>query len=391
MAGTRLRTMRRTLITTAALLAGLTALTACGSSSNSSASAKGLPDQIKLVAINPMTGPAAFAGLAANKGYELAIKEINDSDLLGGSKLKLEEVDTKGEAQEAASKLTTAISDKSIPAVFGSVLSQDALAMSPIAQKSQMPIMYTQAGSDGVVIGDYTWRATPLMGTYYSVIKKFIADNGYKSTGIIYTSVSPTLTDVATKTIPELGMKITKTIATSATTQDFAAPVQQILATKPDVVTVLLQGAANPSTMTALRQAGYTGKVLGNSAASAGNLDPAGAAGVGMVWPVDFNYEQKAASSQKFVAAYKAAYGEDPLNYAAEAYDAAYFVARAIAAADSTDRAAVKDAMVAESKKSFDGALGEGLTWKDGTIVLDGVVVEHTADGEKLLYEGSGQ
>jgi branched-chain amino acid transport system substrate-binding protein len=141
--------------------------------------------------------------------------------------------------------------------------------------------------------------------------------------------------------------------------------------------------------MTQLRQAGYTGKVLGNSGASAGNLKPAGADGAGMVWPADFNYQQTAASSQKFVTAYKAEYGEDPLNYAAEAYDAAYFLARSIAAADSTNRAAIKDAMKVESGKPMDGALGQGLTWSENTIKVPGVMIEWNGTSEDLLYEAS--
>ena len=66
-------------------------------------------------------------------------------------------------------------------------LQQQAVAQSPaLVQKSGLPIIYTQAGSDGVVIGDYTYRATPLMREYYPIIKKFIQDKGYKSVGIVY-------------------------------------------------------------------------------------------------------------------------------------------------------------------------------------------------------------
>src|SRR4029078_9709489 len=124
----------------------------------------------------------------------------------------------------------------------------------------------------------------------------------------------------------ELGMTVTGSVGVVGTTQDFSAPISQILSGKPDVVSILLVGASNPTAMKQLRQAGYTGDVLGNSGASAGNLKPAGADGAGMVWAVDFTFQQTAPSSQKFVAAYKAANGgEAPLNYAAEAYDAAWF------------------------------------------------------------------
>src|SRR5699024_8022456 len=182
----------------------------------------------------------------------------------------------------------------------------------------------------------------------------------------------------------------TKSVATTGTTQDFKAPIKQVLDTDPDVVAALVVGAEAPTVMTQLRQAGYDGPVLGNSGSSGGSLEPAGADGYGMLWPTDFHFDQSAKSSKDFVKAYRAEYdGEDPMNYAAEAYDAAWFVARSIAAAGSVDRDAIKDAMVEEGKKTFDGALGEDLSWKNNDIVIPGVVVENTADGEELLYEGS--
>lgn len=383
-------------VAAAALAVGtLLATAACGSDDGGNSSGDGLPDTIKLVSVNPTTGVVAFAGAAANKGYELAVKEINASDLLGGSKIKLEFADTKSEPQTAAQETSAAIADKDVAAIFGSVSSGEAVAMSPLLQKRGLPVVYTQAGSEGVVVGDYTYRATPLMSSYYPLVEKWLTEGEYKSVGVMYTQLTPTLVEVGSKTIPsiadDLGIDITTSIATPATTQDFSAPISQILNTEPDLVSALQVGASNVTVMTQLRQAGYDGKVLGNSGASAGNLKPAGDDAAGMVWPADFNFQQTAASSQKFVAAYKAEFGEDPLNYAAEAYDAAYFLARAIAAADSTDREAIKDALKDEAGKTMDGALGEGLTWTDGTINVPGVMIEWNGKSEDLLYEAGAE
>jgi branched-chain amino acid transport system substrate-binding protein len=394
---------RRRLALRSMVAAGaLITLAACssGSSGGSSGAATGgdtsnLPATIKVVSTNPTTGVVAFAGNAANKGYDLAVKEINEQKFLGNSTIQLEKADTKSTAATAAQVATTAIGDKSVAALFGSVSSNEAVAQSPLAQKAGVPIIYTQAGSDGVVIGDYTYRATPLMREYYPIIKKFIQEKGYKSVGIIYTQATPTLQNIGGQTLPaiakELGMTVTGSIGVQGTTQDYAAPISQILGGKPDVVSILLVGAQNPTAMKQLRQAGYTGDVLGNSGASAGNLKPAGADGAGMVWPVDFNYQQTAASSKKFVAAYKAANGgEDPLNYAAEAYDAAWFLAKSIKQAGSADRAKIKDARAVVAKEKFDGALGSGLTWVDQDLQVPGVVVRWNGEKEDLLYEATG-
>lgn len=380
----------------AALAAGVVlSLAACGggsSNSSSSGSSGGgaLPSTIKIVGSEPETGPAAFAGLSAEKGYKLAVKQINDQHFLGkNTTIDLSFQDTKGQIPTAAATISSALADKSVSAAFGSVSSQEAVAQSPIAQKGGLPIVYTQAGSDGVVIGNYTYRATPLMSSYYPLLKKYVQQNGWKTVGVIYTNASPTLVQVANESIPKLGLQVTKSVATTATTQDFSPAIQQVLDSHPDVVSILQVGAANPTAMTQLRQAGYTGPVLGNSGASAGNLKPAGQNGAGMVWATDFNYQQTIPSSQKFVKEYQAEYNENPLQYAAEAYDAAWFLARSIKDAGSADRAKIASGMATEAKKKMSGALGENLSWKDGTIEVPGSAIQWTGTDEKLLYTAS--
>jgi branched-chain amino acid transport system substrate-binding protein len=371
----------------------LLSVAACGGGSGSSSSGSSggsgggsLPATIKVAGIEPETGPAAFAGLSAEKGYKLAVSQINDQKFLGDkTKLEVNFTDTKGQIPTAASAVSTAIADKTVAAAFGSVSSQEAVAQSPLAQQAGLPIIYTQAGSEGVVVGDYTYRATPLMSSYYGVLKDFVKKNGWKTVGVIYVS-TPTLVEVATKSLPALGLDVVASVNNTPTTQDFAPAIAQVLAKKPDVVSILQVGAANPTAMTQLRQAGYTGTVLGNSGASAGNLKPAGANGKGMVWAVDFHREQTAASSQDFVKAYKAQYNEDPLNYAAEAYDAAWFLARSIKDVGSADRAKIKDGMKSVASKPFTGALGKDLAWKDQTIQVGGAAVQWDGTTDALLY-----
>jgi branched-chain amino acid transport system substrate-binding protein len=380
-------------LSTAGLLLSVAACGGGSSSSGSSGGASGgsLPSTIKVAGTEPETGPAAFAGLAAEKGYKLAVKQINSQHFLGKSTtMDVTFTDTKGSIPTAASNVSAALADKTVSAVFGSVSSQEAVAQAPIAQKGGLPIVFTQAGSDGVVIGNFTYRATPLMSSYYPLLKKYVQQNNWKTVGVIYTNAAPTLVQVATESLSKLGLNVTKSVATTATTQDFSPAIQQVLASKPDVVSILQVGAANPTAMTQLRQAGYTGPVLGNSGASAGNLKPAGQSGADMVWATDFNYQQTASSSQKFVSDYKAEYNDNPLQYAAEAYDAAWFLARSIKDAGSADRAKIATGMAAEAKKKMNGALGENLTWKDGTIQVPGSAIQWTGTDEKLLYSATG-
>ena len=377
----------------AAAAAGLMlSVAACGGDSGGGTSGGGggsdggsLPETIKFVSINPETGPAAFAGLSAEDGFRLAVKEINEEGFLGeNTTIEVEFKDTGGQIPTAASELSTAIADQSVSAVYGSVSSQEAVAQSPLAQQAGLPIIYTQAGSEGVVIGDATYRMTPLMSSYYPALQDFVDENGWESVGVIF-APTPTLEEVAKKSIPALGLEVLAEVGTTPTTQDFSPAIRQILDANPDVVSLLLVGAANPTAMTQLRQAGYDGPVLGNAGASAGNLTPAGPDGAGMVWATDFHPAQEIESSQKFVEAYNEEYGEDPLNYAAEGYDAAWFLARAIKEAGSAERADIIEGMAAVADEPWTGALGEDLTWKDGTIQVAGAAVEWTGTESRLL------
>jgi branched-chain amino acid transport system substrate-binding protein len=366
---------------------------ACGSGNGGGGSGGGgkLPAQIKVVSVNELTGPAAFAGLSANKGYELAIEEINKQGYLGGStKLVLDKKDTGGNAQTAATQVSAAIADKSINAIFGPVSSGPAVAVAPIADKAKMPIVFTQAGSEGVVIGDYTFRATPPMSSYYPKIVDYLKEKNVKSLSVVYNAAFPTLKEIGEKVVPAIaqqnGITIKSSTGVQTTTQDFTAPMAKVVADKPDAVAVLLVGAANATGMKQLRQAGYTGPVIGNAGAGAGNLAPAGANGAGLTWPTDFHPEQKSKPTQNFVTAYKAKYGEAPLNYAAESYDAAWWLARAIKKQGSAERRDIQKGLAAVAKDGFDGAMGK-LTFEGNDLRVLGALVQWDGTKEVLLKD----
>ena len=72
-------------------------------------------------------------------------------------------------------------------------------------------------------------------------------------------------------------------------------------------------------------------------------------------------------SSKKFTEAYVAAYGEEPNQFAADAYDAVYAIAAAVEKAGITADMSVSDicdAMkTAMTEISIDGLTGGGMTW----------------------------
>ena len=138
------------------------------------------------------------------------------------------------------------------------------------------------------------------------------------------------------------------------TAQDFTTSASQIAGEKPDAAFLLLTGPQYPVAIGQLKQAGFTGEIIGFSAMGAGNLASAGDTAAGAVWPTNFTATQTDESSQTFVKAYEEKYdGEVPNNYAAEAYDRMWFLARAIAEADSADRAAIIEGLADHRRRGL--------------------------------------
>ena len=348
-----------------------------------------LPASVKILSIRQLTGPSSFAGTNGKKGMDLALDEIAAQQYLGSTTLQVDVKDSANSVQEAASFATQGVADKSYSAIIGPEASGQATAVSAIVQPAKMPTIYIQAGSTGVVTGDYTFRVTAPAATYFDISGKYLKTKAVANAAVLYATDNPTLTQLGTKTVPEMapanGFAISSSDGVASNAQDFSAFASKVTSTKPQAVFVMLIGPQTPVVITQLRRAGYTGEVVGMSAMGSGNLKPAGDLAKGAVWPTDFSADQTATSSQKFVAAYKAKYSnEAPNNYAAEGYDAMWFLARGIKAAGSADRTAIQGALAGVAKSGFDGAMGK-LTFDGNDLRVTGVLATWNGTGETVV------
>lgn len=366
-------------------------LAGCGSGGGGSLADGDLPDQVKVVSVTDQTGTTAYVGSSQLKGIDLAIDEINSQDYLGDTEFVLEKRDSASDTQTAVSQATEALTDRNVSALLGPVLSAHAVAIAPLVERAKLPTVFTQSGSEGVVIGDYTYRATAPMETYFVKALERLRDQGARTVSVLYNAGNVTLAGLGEHTIPEgqdeYGYEVLSNTAVQASTQDFSTTATRIAGENPDAVIVLLVGAGNSTAMSQLRQAGYTGPVVGNPAAGAGNLASAGAAGAGMYWATDFSFHQTAPSSEAFVEAYRAKYnGENPLNYAAEGYDATWMLAHAVKNSGGASREDIQRGLEQVVSEGFDGALGP-VTFEGNDMRVEGVLVEWTGSEEVLVEE----
>ena len=369
----------------------LLAVTACSASvgGEGDQGSGGIATDIKLVGVRDLSGPVAYAGEGSARGSQLAVEEINEQEFLGaGVSLTLEEIDSAGEIERATSEITRATTDPEVVALLGPIQGQQSAAVAPIVERAKVPIVFTQSASEGVVIGDYTFRATAPMASFYHLAVEHLADEGLTDVALLYNATYPTLAELAESQLPQMaeesGLTITSSIPVQTTTQDFASQAQALAAEDPDAVLLLLLSAQSVTAMTQLRQAGYEGQIVGNTNNAGGNAAEAGEHSVDLLYPVDFSAAQEDEQATAFTAAYEAQYGELPKAYAAEGYDAVWWIARAIKASGDSSREGIRDGLEEVAAEGFTGAMGE-LTFEGNDMRVPGVLVRW--DGEKETIE----
>ncbi|MGD6979085.1 MULTISPECIES: ABC transporter substrate-binding protein [Citricoccus] len=388
-------TPRRHLFKATAVLASVGLLAACGSTGAGTQgggdAGGGIASEIKLKGIYDTTGPVAYAGVGASKGAQLAMEEIEEQGFLGEDvSISLEEVDTAGEIERASSEFSRAVADPGVAAIFGPVAGQQAATVAPMAEQSKVPTIFNQAGSEGVVIGDYTFRGTAPMGTYYDIAAEHLEKEGLTDVAVIYNGTYPTFAEIGQEIFPELaekhGLNITSSQAVQSNTQDFTSQAQAIAQDKPDAVVMLLIAPQSVTALTQLSQAGYDGQVMATSVQAAGNVAQAGEHAAGLMYPVDFSAAQDGELAVDFVKGFEEKYGETPDAYAAEGYDSMWWLARGIKASGDSSREGIRAGLQQVAAEGFEGVMGD-LTFEGNDMRVSGVLVEWDGTDEKLVTQ----
>lgn len=383
-------------LSTAVLMTIAMALTGCASSGDDDVSAAdkgGIPSAIKLIGIRNQTGPVSYTGISAAKGTQLAIKQITEQSFLGANvKITVDERDSAFDPGTAASQATSGLAKGDVTAVLGPQVSSEALAVAPIAQKAGVPIIYTQSGVDGLLAaGDMQFRASPPQKTLWPIVTKQIVADGGKKVAIFSSASNPTYHEIGGKVVPALladsGVQVVKSFDLEASVTDFQAPVSSAFAAHPDTVIATLVGSQIPTLVVQLRQAGYTGPIYTGAVNTDKDLATMGKNGVGIMFVSSYSPAATGKGPAEFTAAYKAEYGGLPDGYAAEAYDATWWVAHAIKKAGSVEHAAIAKALKEIGAEGFTGAQGP-LTFENGNDArAKGLLVRWNGSAQTVIVE----
>ena len=101
---------------------------------------------IRIGALFSVTGPASFLGEPEKNTLELLVKDLNSKGGIKGSKIELVVYDTQGDATKAVQLANKLIKNDKVVAIVGPSTTGESMAVIPIAEKEQIPLISCAAG-----------------------------------------------------------------------------------------------------------------------------------------------------------------------------------------------------------------------------------------------------
>ena len=101
---------------------------------------------VKIGALFSVTGPASPLGEPERNTAVMMVDEINKAGGIKGRKLELIVYDTQGDATKAVQAVNKLIKDDKVVAIIGPSTTGDSMAIIPVVEKSQIPLVSCAAG-----------------------------------------------------------------------------------------------------------------------------------------------------------------------------------------------------------------------------------------------------
>jgi branched-chain amino acid transport system substrate-binding protein len=260
-----------------------------------------------------------------------------------------------------------------------------------VAKKDVPMITITASGPDiPVAVGPYGFTNTITDNRQGAVLAQYAAAQGYKTAYILRCPDDP-YTDLLplyfAKAFEKLGGKIVGTGTWTFTQQEFSVEVGKIkkLQTQPDVIMSATFGPFFAGLITSLRSAGIKTPYFGPDVIDEPSSIGLGAVAEGVVF-TSAVFPAAGSSMEAFNKKYRAKYGKDnTVAPPALGYDAVKLIEAAVLKADSTDGAAIRDAM--ETLFDVQGASGKLTYAGGGRNMIRSVALCKIENSQKVLIQ----
>jgi branched-chain amino acid transport system substrate-binding protein len=318
---------------------------------------------VRIGAALSLTGSAKMFGSAQRSGIKLAQDEINTSHLLGQARLEVIVEDDGSDREQASAAFQRFIENSHVLAIMGPTLSDTALSVDPLAQQAGVPVLAISNAAGGITqIGNFIFRDCLSESQLTPQIIKMVRSRlKVHRAALFHSDNDPNRAGSHgfKKGLQDLGVNIVSELVFTADQTDFSPQLEEIAASRPDALFVTAPAHSAAAILIQARQHGLSNvPIIGSNAFNSDTvLRSAGDAAEGLIVGSAWSAANPGARNQQFIQSYRARYGVDPDQLAAQAYSGVYILATAINdAGSSTDPGAVRDAL--ERVHKLDTPLG---------------------------------
>lgn len=334
-------------------------------------------DEIVIGGSGPLTGDAAQYGNAVKNAAELAVKEINENGGVNGQTLKLVFEDDEADPGDKAVNAYNALKDKGMQILLGNVTTGSTLAIIEKSKADNIFQLTPSASAAEIVKNDNCFQVCFTDPNQGKASADYIADNNIaKKIAVIYDSSDAYSTGIYNTFKSEAESKglelVTEQSFTKDSKTDFSAQISAAKSAGAELVFLPIYYQQASLILTQSKAADFSPIFFGcdglDGLLSIENFDTSLAEGVMLLTPFAADADDEA--TQKFVSAYKAAYNnETPNQFAADAYDGVYTIAKLIEQEkitgdmDADEICEKLSAAISAEGFSYDGLTGDGMTW----------------------------
>ena len=384
--------MKKRVLSLSLALAMAASLTACGSSSSTTettaaaaadattaaagASSEASSDKVfKIGGIGPVTGAAAVYGLAVKNGAQTAVDEINADGGINGYQIEFNFQDDEHDAEKSVNAYNT-LKDWGMQVLMGTVTSAPCVAVADKTNADNMFQITPSGSSVECAQNPNVFRVCFSDPDQGAASATYIAENKLaEKIAVIYDSSDVYSSGIYEKFAAEAanqGLEIVDAEAfTADSNKDFSTQLQKAKDAGADLVFLPIYYTEASLILKQADTMGYAPKFFGcdgmDGILQVENFDTKLAEGLMLLTP--FAADAQDELTQKFVTSYKENYGETPIQFAADAYDAIYAIKAAIEEADITPETSVSDTCdkmkEAMLKIKVNGLTGQAMTWTE--------------------------
>ena len=384
--------MKKRVLSLSLALAMAASLTACGSSSSTTettavaaadattaaagASSEASSDKVfKIGGIGPVTGAAAVYGLAVKNGAQIAVDEINADGGINGYQIEFNFQDDEHDAEKSVNAYNT-LKDWGMQVLMGTVTSAPCVAVADKTNADNMFQITPSGSSVECAQNPNVFRVCFSDPDQGAASATYIAENKLaEKIAVIYDSSDVYSSGIYEKFAAEAanqGLEIVDAEAfTADSNKDFSTQLQKAKDAGADLVFLPIYYTEASLILKQADTMGYAPKFFGcdgmDGILQVENFDTKLAEGLMLLTP--FAADAQDELTQKFATSYKENYGETPIQFAADAYDAIYAIKAAMEEADITPDTSVSDTCdkmkEAMLKIKVNGLTGEDMTWTE--------------------------